>query len=163
MSASRPLSLAPCLVAAGLALVGHAYAASPLDSALEPHTTRTIHVRDAGPSSWQFAIHPITQRELLHFTAEDSTPIPTDTFMPVEADFRYGFSFDPGADFDIVYAVSAVHRDGPAATRGNPKCVFLFSGLEPAVPQNQVVNLAGAACSLERDASGRLLLVLAHD
>ncbi len=154
----RPL--ASCLVAAGLGLVGHAQADTPLASALDPHTTRTIHVRDARPSTWQFAIHPITERDRLHFSAQEGSPLPTDTFMAIEEDFRYGFSFDPGADFDIVYAVSAVRRESSAATRGNPKCVFLFSGLRPAVAQNQVVNFAGAACSLERDAEGRLLLVL---
>ena len=160
MSATRHPVLVSCLVATGLGLAGHALAASPLESALQAHTTRILHVRDPWPSKWLFAIHPISEPELLHFSTQDGSPLPTDTSMAIEDDFAYGFSFDPGADFDVVYAVSAVRRETLADERGNPKCVFLFSALKPAVAQNGVLNFAGAACSLERDPAGRLLLVL---
>lgn len=143
-----------------ICISGYTQANNLLELTLNPHTSRTIKVNNPAQTNWQFEITPITQQNLVTFTDANSVPIPVNTFIPVQNNFYYGFSFSKGADFDIIYSVTAISYDTDAYVRGNPKCVFLLTGLKPAVPENYVNNFAGAACKFEKDANGNLNLIL---
>lgn len=130
------------------------------EQATNSHTSRTIKLNNPAQTNWQFEISPLTEQSLVNFNYNDSSPIPLNTLIPITNDVNYGFSFSAGADFNIVYAVTAISFDSDATLEGNPKCVFLFTGLKPAVPENAVSNFAGAKCQLQRDQMGNLNLVL---
>ncbi|OGV52089.1 MAG: hypothetical protein A3F46_08215 [Legionellales bacterium RIFCSPHIGHO2_12_FULL_42_9] len=125
-----------------------------------PHTSRTIMLNHPSQTNWQFEFTAITEQSLLEFTDSDGKTIAPNTFLPINDRFNYGFSFQATADFDIIYAVTAISVDSEAYTEGNPKCTFLLTGLKPAVPENYVANFAGAKCQIERDNHGNLNLIL---
>lgn len=159
-----PYVVRHCLWGLSLAwAAGAAQAGSLLESAMPPHTLRTIEVRDPSQSNWVFAFAPLSEHALLHFTDERGEELAANVYLPLSQAFRYGFSFDDGADFDAAYAVIAIRRDVVPDAQGNPKCVFVLTALKPAVPQQGVSNFAGAACRLERDAQGDLRLILDGD
>lgn len=143
-----------------ICISSYAQANSLLENTLNAHTSRIIKVKNPAQTNWQFEITPITQQNLVSFTDNNSAIIPVNTFIPIQNNFYYGFSFSKGADFDIIYSVTAISYDTDAYTKGNPKCVFLFTGLKPAVPENYVNNFAGATCKFEKDANGNLNLIL---
>lgn len=163
---ARLAAAALCLAGFGSTLPTPAAAAQPaprpglLASALDPHTLRTLRVARPSQQQWEFAIEPLSEASGMSFADADGHPIEVGAFRGIRSDFGYGFSLRDGADFDLAYAVTAISRDGDARARGNPKCVFLFTALAPAVPDTQVVNFAGAACRLQRDAAGNLYLLL---
>ena len=133
----------------------------PIEMTLSsPHTSRTIVVKNKNQSGWKFSISALSEQNLVEFTDVNDNPISPYQWFPITDSFKYFFSFQPGADFDILYAVTAINEEHDALQQGNPKCTFIFTGLRPAVPENYVSNFANANCVLERDKLGNLNLVL---
>lgn len=158
----RPMYAPLMLGALTLGPLAPAAAGDLLESLVDPHTIRTVELRDRSQTQWTVALQPLAEADLVRFTDEDGAPIEPGAFRPVRDAWRYGFAFVEGADFDLAYALVARSHDGSAAVHGNPKCVFVFTALQPAVPENAVRNFARAACTLQRESDGSLHLVLDH-
>lgn len=127
---------------------------------IDSHTTRTILLNNTTQKNWKIEFSALTEQALIQFTDFSGRPITTNNFFPIQDAYTYGFSFKPGANFDIIYSITAISFDTDASSQGNPKCVFLFTALGPAIPENSVNNFAGAQCQLQRDSSGKLDLIL---
>lgn len=125
-----------------------------------PYTSRSIVLSNSEQLNWKVSFTALSEHSLVEFTDLNADIILQNHLLPMTETMKYNFSFQPNADFDIVYAVTAISFDNYAFSKGNPKCVFLLTGLRASVPQNFVNNFAGAKCKLKRDNQGNLNLIL---
>ncbi|HLX52559.1 MAG TPA: hypothetical protein VKR58_01370 [Aquella sp.] len=99
-------------------------------------------------NGWQISFTGISEASLQDFTDSAGNHIQQGLVIPVSQDYKYGFSFLDGADFDVAYVVTAVKRVTPAKLAGNPKCVLIVTAKSATVPQVSISNFQNAICSV---------------